>query len=147
MRAATTEGKRARIAVRTEPHHVTAQLAVPIGLLVTEAVTNALKYAFVGREGGSVEIELAALGDDRVALTVRDDGVGLMPGRRTSGLGITLMEGFARQLEGSLHLESKNGTTVRVVFPRRALVSAGGLAPPDALRKSGLSAEIYELRS
>lgn len=114
--------RRIGIEVANARYYVTAQLAVPIGLLVTEAVTNALKYAFVGREGGSIEVSVSTDGD-QAALVVRDDGIGLAPGRRTTGLGITLMEGFARQLEGVLHLESQHGTTVRVVFPRRQLQS------------------------
>lgn len=131
QRIARPERQQIHIESRNSHGFVTAQLAVPIGLLVTEAVTNALKYAFVGRDRGNVHIEVSALNETEAVLAVCDDGVGLAAGRRTTGLGIRLMEGFAQQLEGTLQLESNNGTSLRVVFPRRLLQSAEG-APATA---------------
>lgn len=51
-------------------------IAMPAGLLVNEMLTNALKYAFVGREGGQLKL-ICKLEDARVTVVVSDDGVGL----------------------------------------------------------------------
>ncbi len=51
--------------------------AIPVGLIVNELVTNALKYAFPEGRPGTVEISLQAQDDNTLALRVKDDGVGL----------------------------------------------------------------------
>ncbi len=94
---------------------------VPLGLIVTELVTNAVKYAFVGRKEGHISVELELKGADYI-LTVADDGVGvdldpdvdLLAG---NSLGLTLVHSLAEQLAGTLGWERDNGTRFQVVFP------------------------------
>ena len=90
--------------------------AIPIGLIVNELVTNAVKYAFPGESSGTVMVALKrAPGELR--LTVADDGKGIDIRRANSGLGGRLVEGFAQQLGGQVERESgSQGTTVRVIF-------------------------------
>jgi PAS domain S-box-containing protein len=91
--------------------------AIPIGLIVNELVTNAVKYAFPGERKGTVLVTLKRLPGE-LRLTVADDGQGLDPRRADSGLGGRLVEGFARQLGGRVERESDSqGTTVRLIFP------------------------------
>jgi PAS domain S-box-containing protein len=91
--------------------------AIPIGLMVNELVTNAVKYAFPGERRGTVLVTLKRLPGE-LLLTVADDGQGLDPRRADSGLGGRLVEGFARQLGGQVERESDSqGTTVRLIFP------------------------------
>jgi two-component sensor histidine kinase len=52
-------------------------IAVPVGLIINELLTNVLKHAFVGRAEGVVEISIAAPESGKIRLTVSDDGVGL----------------------------------------------------------------------
>ena len=93
--------------------------AIPIGLIVNELVTNAVKYAFPGESSGTVKVALKrAPGELR--LTVADDGKGVDPRRADSGLGGRLVEGFARQLGGQVERGSgAEGTTVHVILPSR----------------------------
>jgi chemotaxis protein methyltransferase CheR len=93
--------------------------AIPIGLVVNELVTNALKYAFPNETKGTVTVTLKrAPGELR--LTVADDGKGIDIRRADSGLGGRLVEGFAQQLGGQVERESGNqGTTVRLILPLR----------------------------
>jgi chemotaxis protein methyltransferase CheR len=93
--------------------------AIPIGLIVNELVTNALKYAFPNETKGTVTVTLKrAPGELR--LTVADDGKGIDIRRADSGLGGRLVEGFAQQLGGQVERESGNqGTTVRLILPLR----------------------------
>ncbi|MGC2414282.1 MAG: histidine kinase dimerization/phosphoacceptor domain -containing protein [Stellaceae bacterium] len=91
--------------------------AIPIGLIVNELVTNAIKYAFPGERKGTVTVSLKrALGELR--LTVADDGQGLDPRGADSGLGGRLVEGFAQQLGGQVEWKSgRTGTTVQLILP------------------------------
>jgi PAS domain S-box-containing protein len=93
--------------------------AIPIGLIVNELVTNAVKYAFPGGTKGTVLVTLKRVPGE-LRLTVADDGQGLDPRRADSGLGGRLVEGFTQQLGGQLKRESGNkGTVVCLTLPWR----------------------------
>jgi PAS domain S-box-containing protein len=93
--------------------------AIPIGLIVNELVTNAVKYAFPGETKGTVLVTLKRVPGE-LRLTVADDGHGLDPRRADSGLGGRLVEGFAQQLGGQVERESDSqGTTVSLILPSR----------------------------
>ena len=97
--------------------------AIPIGLIVNELVTNAVKYAFPSETKGTVMVTLKRVPGE-LRLTVADDGKGVDPRRADSGLGGRLVEGFAQQLGGQVERESgSQGTTVRLILPREDLVS------------------------
>lgn len=70
------EEKGIRIDLQLEELVVTVDIAVPIGLIVTELVDNALAHAFAGRQGGVILIRLESAGGGDLTLTVADDGVG-----------------------------------------------------------------------
>ena len=93
--------------------------AIPIGLIVNELVTNAIKYAFPGEAKGTVTVTLKrAQGELR--LTIADDGQRLDPRRGDSGLGGRLVDGFSQQLGGQIERKSDSqGTTVHLVLPLR----------------------------
>lgn len=94
--------------------------AVPFGLIINELVSNAFKYAFVGRGDGQVSIRLEdelVNGVPHYRLTVADNGVGLPadvePGK-TNTLGLDLVCTLSTQLDGDFQLIRENGT--RFVF-------------------------------
>lgn len=93
--------------------------AVPMGLILSEAVTNAIKYAFPRDMSGVISISLDYVGDDQLMLVISDNGQGLPEGVNFSEgntLGVRLIQTFAAQLEGELTIESKFGLTIRLVF-------------------------------
>jgi chemotaxis protein methyltransferase CheR len=93
--------------------------AIPIGLIVNELVTNAVKYAFPSGARGTVEVTLRRASGE-LRLTVTDDGQGLDPRRADSGLGGRLVDGFAQQLGGQIERKSdRRGTTVQLILPSR----------------------------
>lgn len=93
--------------------------AIPMGLIVNELVTNALKYAFPNETKGTVMVTLKRVPGE-LRLTIADDGKGIDIRRADSGLGGRLVEGFAQQLGGQVERESSSqGTTVRLIFPSR----------------------------
>jgi len=91
--------------------------AIPIGLIVNELVTNAVKYAFPPSAKGTVMVTLKRLPGE-LRLTVADDGQGLDPRRADSGLGGRLVDGFAQQLGGQVERQSDSrGTIVQLILP------------------------------
>ena len=111
----------AKIAVETscEQLKVGVTQAVPLGLLVNEAVTNSLKHAFVGRSRGTIVIRLAVIGDGCL-LTISDDGKGFTGDPRPGSLGMRLMNRLARQLQAKFSVDASDGTTVAVRWPMRS---------------------------
>lgn len=93
--------------------------AVPIGLIVNEAVTNAVKHAFKDG-GGKIHVELMNHGHGEALLRVTDNGAGMSEPPKSGSSGQKLMSSLARQIRGRIELETPpgGGTVVRVTFPR-----------------------------
>jgi chemotaxis protein methyltransferase CheR len=109
------------IALKTdiESEPLPVDRAIPLGLIVNELVTNAVKYAFPSETGGTVVVTLKRIPGE-LRLMVSDDGKGVDPRRADSGLGGRLVESFARQLGGQVKRESGNkGTIVYLTLPWR----------------------------
>jgi two-component sensor histidine kinase len=91
--------------------------AVPAGLVVNELVTNSFKYAF-GNSGGQIKVRFATGSHQSEAcITVEDDGKGLeLPPKK--GLGLTLVEGFAQQIQGRIeYVPVETGCKIIFCFP------------------------------
>jgi two-component sensor histidine kinase len=90
--------------LNVEPIELDVTQAVPLGLIINEAIINAFKYAFPGGASGTVALSLHRLGESTFQLTISDDGIGLPAGydpARSRSLGMTLMHGFSGQLGAS----------------------------------------------
>ena len=107
-------------------------VAVPCSLLLNELLSNALKHAFVGREGGTILINIREK-ERTYDLEVTDNGVGIPQGFRigtSPSFGLQLVDLLASQLAGIISIKSDScGTTVHLSFP--AAVSRRG---PEAVR-------------
>ena len=93
-------------------------MAVPIGLIVNELLTNSMKYAFPDGEKGKVCIRLLENGE-QLLLEVSDNGVGkplTVSDNEGTGFGTQLISLLTRQLEGKMSLEVKDGTSVSFEF-------------------------------
>jgi PAS domain S-box-containing protein len=104
--------------VEIEEVFLTVDTAIPCGLIVNELVSNALKHAFRGRQGGTVTIRLQREEADFL-LTVRDDGVGLaedIDPAVTETLGLQLVTTLTRQLGGKLLISREEGTRFDIRF-------------------------------
>lgn len=87
---------------------------VPLGLIINELITNALKYAFIGREEGEINIKLKDQGD-HLLLVVQDNGVGI-PNDFKEGFGMGLIKAFVNKLEAELDIQVDKGTIVSVLI-------------------------------
>jgi len=103
------------IRVEADPLEVNLDFAVPLGLLVTELVTNSLRHAFPGGHG-AIKVSLARRTPGEVVLTVGDDGRGVAATDQP-GLGSTIVNGLARQLSAKLSVVDKPGHTTIMVMP------------------------------
>jgi two-component sensor histidine kinase len=104
---------------------VTADVSVSLGLIVTELVINALKHAFPGGRAGHIVVGYHSRGPNWTLL-VQDDGVGMPDGASLAkpGLGTSIVEALARQLEAQVHLaDAKPGTTVSIKHNQIAAVA------------------------
>lgn len=106
-----------RIEVSVDDSRVVADVSISLGLIVTELVINALKHAFPQDQGGKIVVDYHAHGRDW-RLSVRDDGVGmpLDAARAIPGLGTSIIQALARQLDAEIEVASAGpGTTVSIV--------------------------------
>jgi chemotaxis protein methyltransferase CheR len=114
------EGHDIRIEVQAVAGEVTSTQAVSIGLIVTELVINALKHAFTDKAAGGRILVSYAVSNKAWRLAVSDNGVGLGEGaeaKNTPGLGTSIVEALARQLESRVDTSKTlpHGMTVAIV--------------------------------
>lgn len=95
------------------------ELTVPLGLILNEAITNSVKYAFVGKEDGEILIQLKPIDQKIQQLVIKDNGIGI-PAEYLNGnketLGIELINILSEQLRGSAKISNNNGTEIIVTF-------------------------------
>jgi len=105
--------------LKTVPLKLDVTLAIPFGLIITEAISNIFRHAFAGREKGNVYISLQSNDSRQYSLLIKDNGKGLPvsfdPYGGTS-MGWMLMTGLSRQIRGTLHIYNDNGVTVALDF-------------------------------
>jgi len=120
-----------RIEVKAEPLEIDPDRAVPLGLLVNELATNAIKHAFP-HGAGHVTLSVERVGDD-LELVVADNGVGMLDKvapKGTEKRGSDYVAIFVRQLGGAIIASdpAASGTTVRIRLPL-LLATSGGAEP------------------
>jgi PAS domain S-box-containing protein len=125
MASHAVEGIRLDMKVDTYP--VSIDVAMPTGLVVNELLTNALKHAFVGREGGTITLHSIVDGDG-CRVVVADDGVGLPDGEtwpKPGKLGALIARSLTENAKARFDVRSSTseGTRVTIAFKRSAAAS------------------------
>ena len=93
--------------------------AVPLGLILNEAICNSIKYAFQPGKRGVIKVSLKAIGPDRYLLEIADNGIGLPEGfdaMASNSLGMSLMQGLTDQLGGDLIIDGDKGLSISIEF-------------------------------
>jgi len=110
-------GKHIHFELDIESLEMDVSQAVPLGLILNEAITNSIKYAFPGDRSGLIIVSLLNTGGTHYLLTVSDNGIG-MPAdiHKTGSLGMSLMKGLSEELGGNFSIENNNGTTLKISF-------------------------------
>ena len=112
-------GHRIRFELAIDPLEMDVSQAVPLGLILNEAITNSIKYAFPNGRSGVIGISLSTTTPNYCLLSISDDGIGIPPhfvNRRPGSLGMSLMAGLTEDLDGKFSIENNNGTTIRISF-------------------------------
>ncbi len=114
-----TTGQSATLSYDIAPVRLTTDSTINLGVVVTEWVTNAFKYAYPD-VAGEIRVKLRPIGEDRVELTVEDDGVGRAgdePAQGT-GLGTRIVQAMAMSMRAEVSYERRSpGTLARLILP------------------------------
>ena len=111
------------IHLQLEKLRLSLSQAIPMGLIINEALTNAFKYAFPNNRTGKITIELRQSGNN-IHLLIADNGVGMSKVNSISApksLGLHLIRGLTSELQGNILFEDDDGTRIAVSFPREDL--------------------------
>jgi len=112
-------GSRITFEQEVEPIDLDVSQAIPLGLIVNESIVNAIKYAFPDGRKGVVHIQLYQNETGELVLKTSDNGIGLPEAiniKTHPSLGLNLMQGLTRQLNGSFTIENNNGLHLTVRF-------------------------------
>lgn len=111
-----------------DPIQLDVAQAVPVGLILNEAITNAIKYAFPEDGYGLIKIVLTEINENNYLLIIADNGQGLGRGfniEECHSLGMKLIKGLSKQLNGSLEIISEKGLTLKISFKTDAVLMKG----------------------
>ena len=106
------------ITLQASPMRVSTDQAVSLGVVVTELVTNAVKYAYAPGQGGEIRVILASDANGRALLTVEDDGPGMGDGAiKGTGLGGKIISAMASGLRSAVEFDKAHkGVRARLAF-------------------------------
>jgi two-component system, sensor histidine kinase PdtaS len=129
LRDSFPAGQKIQFQLDIEPIELDVSQAIPIGLILNEAITNAIKYAFdaVPKEGSRVTVTMHQHDERNVRLTIADNGRGLPPDFDCTGgnfgMGLRLMQGLMEEIDGTFIISNSNtGVTIEVGFGARVLL-------------------------
>ena len=109
------------VVIGTELAHsvIDRDLAQPLGLIVNEVISNAMKHAFSDRKEGHIALRLRQETPETAELVIEDDGPGFIPTGEEAGMGGRLIRAFAQQLGNDYSYTSDGGTRFSIRFPAR----------------------------
>jgi len=92
----------------------------PLGIIISELITNIMKYAFKGRKSGLITVS-AINNDGYNAIIIKNNGNGMPKAisfENPTGFGLQLVQALTNQLDGALRIERENGTKVIIEFEK-----------------------------
>lgn len=112
-------GSRISFEKKIENIYLAVSQAVPLGLIMNEAITNAIKYAYGPDECGVIRIALMHVDDEQLTLTIQDEGRGLPVNfdiNKVNSLGMSLVKGLSKQINGVFEIINKEGVGIQITF-------------------------------
>jgi two-component sensor histidine kinase len=112
-------GTRIIFKLSIEPVALNLSVAVPIALILNEAISNSLKHGFPDGREGTITVGLQSLGSYKKLLTIADDGIGIptsIDEGNPGSFGLRLIRGLTSDISGTLKIEKNNGTAIGIVF-------------------------------
>ena len=109
---------------KVEPLNLDVDTLIPLGLILNELLSNALKYAFPEGRKGEILVTLQKQ-KEQLLLEVKDDGIGIPSEKiknNKDSFGYRLVEAFAEKLKAQLQIDQSYGTTVRLLIQNFKIV-------------------------
>ncbi|MDB5146134.1 MAG: hypothetical protein JWQ57_154 [Mucilaginibacter sp.] len=122
-----------------DPINLNISQAIPLGLIINEAVTNSIKYAFPDNRKGEISISMID-GGDQITLELADNGVGIPKideDIEPESLGLRLIKGLGEDIDAKITFEGYNGTRIMVIFKPDPLNN------PESFSTSSKTTEEY----
>ena len=97
-----------------------SSILFPVGMIINELLTNALKYAFPCGKSGVINVRIIRKDEKHIEISIKDNGSGLPDALEISGsrgFGLTLVRMMIQQINGSIKINRINGTEFRINFP------------------------------
>jgi len=123
--------------LKIDPINLTISHAIPLGLIINEAVTNSIKYAFPNNRKGEISISMISY-NQKIKLELNDNGIGMPEidyDAESGSLGLQLMKGLSEDIEANISFKVDNGTRITIEFEPDALND------PDSFLKSAQISE------
>ncbi|RFM30563.1 tetratricopeptide repeat protein [Deminuibacter soli] len=121
LRESFNTGYRIQFHVDIDPIELEISQTIPIGLILNETITNAIKYAFPDNAKGVIYIRMREDEEDFITLEIQDTGKGLpynFNDEDMHAMGMRLIKVLTQQLEGQLSFTNENGLLIRLEFMR-----------------------------
>jgi len=109
-----------RVEALIEDIDLDAKPLFSVGMIISELVTNAMKFAFRGRERGTIRVS-ARMRDGRMSIELEDDGIGIpesFTAEDSPGFGMQLVGMLAKQIGASISISRESGTRFAIEFDK-----------------------------
>jgi PAS domain S-box-containing protein len=116
---------RVKMDVNVDKVMLDVNTAIPLGLILTELLSNCFKYAFPGDMKGEIKVDFHPYteeGTNKLILKVSDNGIGLPEGfdpQKSDSLGLMLIYSLSEQIKASVKLDTAAGTTFEITFEEK----------------------------
>ncbi|KFF05703.1 sensor histidine kinase [Flavobacterium reichenbachii] len=127
-------GQRIRFEIKVDELELDVAQAIPLGLILNEAITNSIKYAFPDNGVGVVGVVLEKTETDRYLLVISDNGIGIdtnLKDHKTDSFGMSLIKGLSEDLEGEFVIENNKGTVLKLEFKPEHPLNKKYVKKPD----------------
>lgn len=111
-----TVGKHINLNLDIDDIPIDISVLTPLGLIICELITNAVKYGFVNKNEGEIKVSLKQLPTKKIELIISDNGIGYNSNDINEGLGTKLVRIYVKQLKGKLDEITQKGTGYKLVF-------------------------------
>lgn len=121
LREAFSLGQRIRFELKIDSLELDVAQAVPLGLILNEAITNSIKYAFPDDRTGMIYITLETTSKNKYLLTIADNGIGFdanISTKKINSFGLSLIKGLSDDLEADFSMENNSGTIFKIEFSK-----------------------------
>lgn len=122
--ARTASNNNVRVECSSDETPLSIESAIPLGLIVSELLSNAMKYGFPENHRGTVVVSFTVSNDSVAIVTVADDGIGAnirslddLQKVRKGSIGLEIVRLLSEQLNGTLSVKNEGGLVFRLEFP------------------------------